>query len=178
MPHGPETVYLGIGSNIGRRARNLALAAMRLQLTPGIEIQRLSPVYETAPWGLQDQPAFLNMVLAAHTWLSPLELLDTVKTLEVGLGRVASEHWGPRAIDIDILVYGGRRLDTETLTIPHPRIPERQFVLVPLADIGPQVTVAPGFKACELAKPDDPDITRIGTLARAVCTERNTPRTD
>jgi 2-amino-4-hydroxy-6-hydroxymethyldihydropteridine diphosphokinase len=94
-----------------------------------------SPVYETLPWGVTDQPAFLNMVLSGKTHLAPLALLACLKKLELQLGRLPSIRYGPRKIDIDILFYGNLILNTPKLTIPHPRLHERAFVLVPLADL-------------------------------------------
>jgi 2-amino-4-hydroxy-6-hydroxymethyldihydropteridine diphosphokinase len=99
--------------------------------------QAVSPVYETAPWGKTDQPDFLNICLQAATLLDPQSLLDACKTAETKLGRTPSEHWGPRLIDIDIIFYNDLVLENDQLTIPHPRLPERAFVLAPLADLAP-----------------------------------------
>lgn len=160
-----EIAFLGLGSNLGHRARSLSLAAMRLALAPGLELLRISPVYETAPWGVEEQPAFLNMVLAARSGLAPEELLATAKRIERDLGRQPAQPWGPRCIDIDILLHGDRRVATPDLVIPHPRLPQRQFALVPLAAIAPDALVAPGVMAADLARPDAPDITCLGPLA-------------
>ena len=168
MSYLSEPVYLSLGSNLGDRARNLSLAAMRLALLPGVELVRLSPVYETAPWGVQEQPAFLNMVARARVRHSPVGLLDELKRLEEALGREPSDRWGPRRIDIDILLFGGRRVSTPRLTIPHPRIAQRQFVLVPLADIAPEVEVSPGDTAGALARREGHEVSRVGCLADAL----------
>lgn len=160
-----EITFLGLGSNLGDRARRLSLAVMRLALTPGIEPVRLSPVYETAPWGVEDQPAFLNMAIAARSRLAPEELLAAAKRIEQDLGRQPGRPWGPRRIDIDILLFGDRRVATPELVIPHPRLAERQFALVPLAAIAPDALIAPGVSAADLARPDAAGITCLGPLA-------------
>jgi 2-amino-4-hydroxy-6-hydroxymethyldihydropteridine diphosphokinase len=127
------TIYLALGSNLGDRLANLdsALASM----PAGVKVLARSPVYETPPWGLTDQPDFLNMVVKGETRLSPLRLLARLKKLEKALGRTLSVLYGPRLIDIDILFYNDLVLDTPDLTIPHPHLHERSFVLVPLADL-------------------------------------------
>lgn len=136
-----QLVYLSLGSNLGDRLQNLAAAEE--QLPPGVQVENRSKVYETEPWGYIDQPRFLNQVLSAHTSLSPLDLLDYLKGIEVSLGREPGFRYGPRSIDIDILVYGDQVIDLEKLKIPHQRLPERAFVLVPLAEIAPDL-VLPG----------------------------------
>ena len=163
-----EVVYVGLGANLGRRARNLAQALVRLALLDGLELLRISPVYETAPWGMPDQPAFLNLAATARTCLSPHDLLRHAKAFESALGRKPGERWGPRAVDIDILLMGRRRLDTQDLTIPHPRMAQRQFVLVPLADIAPDVEVASGVTASTIARPDAPGLLCLGHLGEVV----------
>jgi 2-amino-4-hydroxy-6-hydroxymethyldihydropteridine diphosphokinase len=100
---------------------------------------RVSRIFETPPWGFADQPAFLNQVVEGQTRLSPADLLDTVKDLETRLGRVATFRYGPRVIDIDILFYGDQIIEIPGLSIPHPRLAERAFVLVPLADLAPNL---------------------------------------
>ncbi len=128
-------IYLALGTNLGNRFANLRLAIAALP--PAIRVLKQSPVYETPPWGLTDQPAFLNMVLKGETALAPVELLKHLKLLETGLGRLPAVRWGPRLIDMDILFYDDLTLATPGLTIPHPRLHERAFVLVPLADLAP-----------------------------------------
>ena len=132
-----HTVYLGLGTNQGDRLANLKAA--RSALAPSIRLQRASPIYETEPWGYPDQPAFLNQVLEARTSLQPLDLLAYVKDLEVRLGRLPNFRYGPRLIDIDILLYDDLLLDMPGLQIPHPRLAERAFVLVPLVDLAPDL---------------------------------------
>jgi 2-amino-4-hydroxy-6-hydroxymethyldihydropteridine diphosphokinase len=128
-------IYLALGSNLGDRFANLQAAIAALP--PAVRVLNQSPVYETPPWGLTDQPNFLNMALKGETTLTPVELLDHLKHLETDLGRLPAVRWGPRRIDMDILFYDGLVLDTPGLTIPHPHLHERAFVLVPLADLDP-----------------------------------------
>ncbi len=134
---GMEIVFLALGTNLGDRLANLnaALAA----LPPVVTVLQRSAVYETPPWGVTDQPAFLNMAVKGGTSLAPVALLKALKQLERDLGRVPSVRYGPRLIDIDILFYNDLILETPDLTIPHPRLPERAFVLVPLADVAAEL---------------------------------------
>ncbi len=132
------TVLLGLGSNLGRRQDHLRRALTAL--AERLEITATSPVYETAPMYVTDQPLFLNMAVRGETEMAAAALLTWVKSLEAGLGRSASVRFGPRAIDLDILFYGRDVVTTPTLTIPHPRLAERAFVLRPLADIAPRWT--------------------------------------
>ena len=128
-------VFLGLGTNLGDRAANLAAA--RQQLGEKLTLIRASSVYETEPWGYREQPAFLNQALQAETDLSPQRLLRLLKRLERHLGRTRTFRYGPRLIDIDILFYDRTVINSRRLQIPHPRLPERAFVLVPLAEIAP-----------------------------------------
>jgi len=130
-------VYLGLGSNLGDRVGNLASAVERL--SQKITIKKLSSVYETEPVYYKEQPLYLNAVLSAVTKLDPFELLRFVKSIESTLGRQPSFRNAPRTIDIDILFYGDQVAETAELIIPHPRIAERAFVLVPLAEIAPRL---------------------------------------
>lgn len=129
-------VFLGIGTNLGDRERNLQEA--RAALSQRLEILKESSIYQTAPWGYLDQPAFLNQVIEAQTALSSLNLLDFLKQTEKQLGRQANFRFGPRLIDLDILFYGNRIIQTPRLQVPHPRLTERAFVLKPLAEIAPE----------------------------------------
>ncbi len=130
-------IYLSTGSNLGDRALNLHHAIA--DLAPKVEVLAQSSIYETEPWGYVDQPSFLNQVIKARTSLEPLDLLAFLKRLEVSIGRHETFRFGPRLIDLDILFYDNLVLDTPALTIPHPRIPERAFVLVPLAELAPDL---------------------------------------
>ena len=132
-----HTVYLALGSNLDNRLANLKQAVTAL--APQMEVKAKSHVYETPPWGYEDQPRFLNQVIKAKTYLEPEPLLKHLKRLEVTLGRKTSFQNGPRLIDIDILFYDELILNTPSLVIPHPRLHERGFVLLPLMDIDPDL---------------------------------------
>ncbi len=133
-----ERVYLSLGSNVGDRARNLRDAIEALAATDGIRVARVSAGYETEPVGDTDQPGFINLAAEIETACEPLELLNVVKTVETRLGRRASRRWGPREIDIDLVLWGSRVIETERLTLPHREFRNRAFVLVPLAEIAPE----------------------------------------
>ena len=132
------TGFLGLGTNIGDRKKNLARALTSLNNRPDLTILRTSRIYETEPWGLVDQPKFLNRVAEIATSISPRELLERVKKLETDMGREAGPRFGPRLIDIDILLLEDQVVDEPDLQIPHARLHERAFVLVPLAEIAPE----------------------------------------
>lgn len=145
-------VYLSLGANLGQRRRAIDDALAALDETPGVRVRTVSPYYETVPAGPVAQPAFVNAAAEIETALGPLELLSEIKALEKRLGRTPSERWGPRAIDIDIVLWEGVVLDSEALTLPHPRYRERAFVLVPLADAAPSAAdPRTGETAAELA---------------------------
>ncbi|MCM3497501.1 MULTISPECIES: 2-amino-4-hydroxy-6-hydroxymethyldihydropteridine diphosphokinase [Paenibacillus] len=127
--------YIALGANLGDREGNLMEALERLDDTPGIQVLRVSNLYETEPVGYIDQPMFLNMAAVVSTSLSPHALLAEMQRIEKELGRVRHIHWGPRTVDLDLLWMEGRRLDTPELMLPHPRMQERSFVLRPLSDI-------------------------------------------
>ena len=111
---------------------------------------RVSSLYETAAWGVTDQPSFLNAVVRGQTELPPLDLLDAIQSIENKLGRVRTQHWGPRAIDIDLLLYGSDVIDEPRLTVPHPYMSQRGFVLRPLADLAAGLTLPDGSLVGEL----------------------------
>jgi 2-amino-4-hydroxy-6-hydroxymethyldihydropteridine diphosphokinase len=129
-----ESAYLGIGTNLGDRLANLQAAVDLLAASPGIRVARSSRVYETAPVG-PPQPDFLNIVVEVETSLAPRELLAVAAEVESRLHRVRAERWGPRTIDVDILTFDERTIDEPELTVPHPRMHERAFVLVPLLEL-------------------------------------------
>ena len=131
------TVYLGLGSNLGDRQNNLDRALE--QLSQRFKVSRVSSIYDTEPVGDIEQPRFLNLVCQVSTRLAPAELLTLVKGIEMKLGRMPGKSGAPRPIDIDILLYGNEVLETPELVIPHPRLAERAFVLVPMAEIAPEV---------------------------------------
>ena len=129
------TAYLGLGSNLGRRSRNLSGARRRLR-HKGARILRQSRVIETEPWGIANQPRFLNQVVEVDWPGTPRQLLEAAKQVEVEGGRKPTRRWGPRVIDVDILLFGDQRVKQRGLMIPHPRIGEREFVRESLAELG------------------------------------------
>lgn len=131
-----QMVYLLLGSNLGNRKEILGKAIELLSQRVGIIILQ-SKDYETAPWGVTDQPDFLNLAVAIYTKLKPLEILEITQSIENQLGRVRNEKWGARLIDIDILFYGNEIIDEPNLKIPHPLLQERDFALSPLLEIAP-----------------------------------------
>lgn len=128
--------FIGLGSNLGDRVENVARATQLLGATPGILVERSTKTLETKPIGLIKQPDFLNAVARIETLLGPIELLDALLDIEQRLGRVRKERWGPRTIDLDILLYGDRVIDHPRLRVPHPGIPYRPFVLEGLREAG------------------------------------------
>ncbi len=136
------TAYIALGSNLGDRAAHLQRAIDAIAALPGVTVAAVSGFHETAPVGPQDQGAFLNAAAAVQTTLDAPALLEALLSLERSLGRPPREarrHWGPREIDLDLLLYGDTVLNLPGLTLPHPRMHERFFVLRPLCDIGPGV---------------------------------------
>lgn len=131
-------VYIGIGSNLGDREKNCSRSIDFLKKN-GVVVRRMSSLYETMPWGVRDQPLFLNMVIEVETELKPQEFLKLLKNVEIEVGRERSSRWGPRSIDLDILLYDDIILNEDTLIIPHPFLHKRDFVLIPLCEIAPDV---------------------------------------
>lgn len=144
------TVYIGVGSNMGERHKN-CLRAIDLLNQKGIFIKKKSSFYITKPWGVKNQPDFINMAVEATTKLDPLDLLDSVKDIEKNIGRKDTFRWGPRIIDLDILLFDDIIFENERLKIPHPLMHVREFVLRPLCEIAPEA-VHPVFNLsiCEL----------------------------
>lgn len=128
-------VFLGLGSNVGDRLKFIELAIERIGAIEGVELTKKASVYETEPWGVQDQGFFLNSAVEIETSLTAEELHKEIKTIEQDLGRENRGKWEQREIDIDLLFYGDEIIDTDTLKIPHNRIEDRRFVLVPLAEL-------------------------------------------
>ena len=132
---------LAFGSNLGDSAGMIGRAIDALDEMVDVSVTARSSLYATPPWGVEDQPDFVNACALVETDLAPLDLLSACKDLEVALGRVPGERWGPRLIDIDVLWMDSVSLESEHLTLPHPRMTERAFVLVPLAEIAPELVV-------------------------------------
>jgi 2-amino-4-hydroxy-6-hydroxymethyldihydropteridine diphosphokinase len=141
--------YLGIGSNLGDRTARLQQAVDGLAANPGVHVAAVSPVYETTPVGGPPQPDYLNAVVAVDTDLSPRELLEVAHEVETEAERVRGERWGPRTLDVDVLLVGDEQVDEPDLVVPHPRIRERAFVLVPLADLDAAAAGAAGAASAD-----------------------------
>jgi 2-amino-4-hydroxy-6-hydroxymethyldihydropteridine diphosphokinase len=133
--------YVGLGSNLGPREETIRRAVQLLERAPGVVVVAVSELRETDPVGLVDQPRFLNGAVALETTLAARELLDLLLDVERELGRVRTERWGPRVIDLDLLLYGGETLDAPGLRVPHPRLHERRFALEPLAELDPELEI-------------------------------------
>lgn len=184
----PVRAHLGLGANLGDPVATLEWAVAALDTVPGIRVRAVSPLYATAPWGVTDQPDFRNAVVSIDVRLAPLELLAALKDLEREAGRRAGRRWGPRELDLDVLLYGrqqirlerpteARSLEAETdprkaarlLEVPHRDLGERLFVLAPLADLVPGL-VPPGWhgtvatRRTSVAQAEPPDsVRRVGT---------------
>jgi 2-amino-4-hydroxy-6-hydroxymethyldihydropteridine diphosphokinase len=133
--------YVGLGSNLGDREQVIADAVSLLDEHPEIDVLRASALRETEPWGPVEQPRFLNGAVAVETTLAPRALLEALLDVERRLGRVRDERWGPRTIDLDLLLYGDAVVDEPGLTVPHPRLRERAFALEPLLELDPSLVV-------------------------------------
>jgi 2-amino-4-hydroxy-6-hydroxymethyldihydropteridine diphosphokinase len=129
--------YLALGSNLGERQAALQQAVDGLAALPDVTVVAVSPVYETSPVGGPEQPDYLNAVVAIETEASPRRLLEVAQQLEAAAGRVRGVRWGPRTLDVDVLLVGDELVDDDDLVVPHPRMWERAFVMVPLADLAP-----------------------------------------
>ena len=130
-------IYLGLGSNLGDRVKNLRLAIEKIKNIPNVELLRVSSFYETAAWGVTNQLDFINAAIKIRTTLEPLKLLDALQKIEIELEINRHEHWAPRLIDIDILLIDDLKINSERLTVPHKFLNERDFVKIPLAEISP-----------------------------------------
>ena len=138
------TAFVGLGANLGAREETLRRAIEQLGEADGVDVLVVSQLRETEPVGVVDQPPFLNGAVAVETTRTPRELLDLLLEIERSLGRVREERWGPRTIDLDLLVYGHEVVDEPGLRVPHPRLHERRFALEPLAELQPHLEV-PGW---------------------------------
>lgn len=159
-----NTAYLGLGGNLGNRRQYLADAVLALNSEAGIRVEKISSVYQTKPVGVVDQPDFFNLVVQLATTLTAHELLVRCLQIEKKLGRVRAERWGPRTIDLDVLWVEGVTLNEADFVLPHPRMKERAFVLVPLAEIAPTLLLD-GVRVDELAtRLDQSDLQLLGAL--------------
>lgn len=156
-----RAAYLSLGANLGDREETLRAAVRRVAEADGVTLCDVSSLYETEPWGKTDQPRFLNIAVSLRTMLSPEALLSMTQAAENVLGRVRHEHWGPRTIDVDILHIEGVERCTPELTLPHPYLTERAFVLVPLSEIASELVI----KGCAVEvwknAVEDGDVKRI-----------------
>jgi 2-amino-4-hydroxy-6-hydroxymethyldihydropteridine diphosphokinase len=144
------TAYLGLGSNLGDRLANLQRAVELLAADPGVRVTASSRVWETDPVGGPEQPDYLNVVLRLETELAPHELLALAHHVEAELGRTREVRWGPRTIDVDLLLVGNAMLDDPSLTLPHPRMLERAFVLLPLLELDPDPVLPDGTRVLDV----------------------------
>jgi 2-amino-4-hydroxy-6-hydroxymethyldihydropteridine diphosphokinase len=163
-------VYVGLGSNLGDRAQHLVQACATLHRHPAITVQAVSSLYQTAPVGFTAQAWFLNAVARLQTSLTPPALLSVTQATERRLGRTPAPRWGPRVIDIDLLLYDDVQLHRPFLTIPHAAMHERAFVLVPLHELAPDLQLPSGVWVRDLLAtlPDDGSVRRLGPFPRFV----------
>ena len=159
------TAYIGIGANLGQRGETMRAALRAMAGISSVNIERISAFYETPPWGKTDQPAFLNAAVRISFDGTPHMLLEELRRIESALGRVRREHWGARTIDLDILHMEGVALADDALTLPHPYLTERAFVLVPLAEIAPGLTIHGKTTAAWLRRADATGIVRAAELS-------------
>lgn len=152
-------IYLSLGSNMGDREANLE-EAVRL-LKEKVRVGKVSSLYETEPWGFKDQDRFLNIALEGETELPPLDLLDFTQGVETAMKRVKTRVYGPRIIDVDILLYGDVEIKEDRLTIPHPKMKERAFVLIPLQEIAEGLTIGNEALSELVSKIDEKEVTRL-----------------
>jgi 2-amino-4-hydroxy-6-hydroxymethyldihydropteridine diphosphokinase len=138
----PVRAFLGLGANLGAPPAQLREAIARLGRTDRVRVVRVAPIYRSKPLGPKDQPDYANTVVEIETDLEPEALLAALKSIEGDMGRTTTVRWGPREIDLDILLYGTEQIRTETLEIPHAGLKERRFVLAPLADLAPELVLA------------------------------------
>ena len=157
--------YIGLGSNLANPRQQLSKALYALTQLPKTTVVATSALYQSAPVGPQNQPDYLNATVALDTALEPLALLDALQAIETQQGRVRKEHWGARTLDLDILLFGSHIINTPRLTIPHPYLSQRSFVLMPLADISPDLQLPDGQLLVDLVKLCPPEgLTRLSTL--------------
>tara|TARA_B110000196_G_scaffold173612_1_gene148985 strand:+ start:1176 stop:1655 length:480 start_codon:yes stop_codon:yes gene_type:complete len=154
-------VYIGLGANLDQPQQQLEQALIELAQLPHSELISHSSLYHSKPVGPQDQPDYINAVALIETTLSPLELLDALQQLEQDHGRIRKRHWGERTLDLDIILIDHQVIESERLTVPHPFAQQRSFVLVPLAEIAPQLVFPDGVALEQLLTELDNDLIRI-----------------
>jgi 2-amino-4-hydroxy-6-hydroxymethyldihydropteridine diphosphokinase len=157
--------YLGLGSNLGDREAMLRAAIAALDATPGVRVTAISSLYETPPWGPVPQGPYLNACVGIATSLSARKVLELSLAIERDHGRERAIRWGPRTLDIDVLLYGDEAIDEEGLIVPHPRMAERAFVLVPLAEIAPELVIDGKTIPAMLNGVETAEIRKVGNLA-------------
>lgn len=162
MTTGVTTAYIGLGSNLGDRLGNLQ-AALKALSARGLEPAARSSVYESDALG-PPQPDYLNAVVSVPTSLTPRELLEALLAVEAELGRHRGQRWGPREIDLDLLLYGDEMVEEDGLTVPHPEMTKRSFVLLPLLEIAPDLDLPSGEPATAFLERDPPGIRKLGPL--------------
>ena len=144
------SAFLGLGSNLGERLENLQRAVELLNGEPGVTVVASSRIWESDPVGGPPQPEFLNAVVRIETTLAPLDILAACRRVEAALGRVRGVRWGPRTIDIDVLLFGRQAVDDDDLTVPHPRMTERAFVVLPLLELDPDAELPGGSRLVDV----------------------------
>lgn len=161
----PTRCALGLGSNLGDPRANLDAAVRLIEQTPGITLVARSSDYRTPPWGPVPQDDYINICVVVDTYLSPQELLQRCLDVEKELGRVRDIRWGPRIIDVDVLIYGIRKVQEDNLDVPHPRMGDRAFVLIPLAEIWPDAPLGDGRTALDALAtcPDQEGVVKLET---------------
>jgi len=164
-----RVVFIGLGSNLDNPESRLRRAIQALESLPGSSVLAVSSLYRSSPMGPQDQPDYVNAVVQLATGLSPEALLDQLQRVEQAHGRTREQHWGPRTLDLDILLYADEVITTERLQIPHPGLAQRNFVLYPLAEIDEYIVV-PGLGSVQALLEQCPqeDLERLQELARPV----------
>lgn len=167
-PTTPTFAFLGLGSNLGDRLAHLQHGVERLDADRRVAVDAVSAVYETAPVGGPPQEPYLNLAVRVVTTASPIGLLRVCARAERSAGRVRRERWGPRTLDVDVLLYGDRRVTAPTLTVPHPRLAERAFVLVPLVEVAPGAALPDGRRLVSLLAALAPidGVTMVGRQVR------------
>ncbi|MEO7804484.1 MAG: 2-amino-4-hydroxy-6-hydroxymethyldihydropteridine diphosphokinase [Actinomycetota bacterium] len=152
--------FIGLGSNLGDRAANLGRALEGLSAA-SIEVVKVSSFYDTDPVGVTDQPNFLNAACEATTLLTPTEVVSALKRVESEVGRTPSDRWGPREIDLDLLLYGSETIDSDDVVVPHPELTKRAFVLIPLLELDPNLELPSGEPLSAFCERDPAGVRRV-----------------